>query len=112
MENNEERKPFDIYAESKAYAVENIRLSQRIHLTLSAIILLLSLNSCTKTDINEFVTEGSSRFHEVSVSLRGIDFNLLPVTRATADDAGITHIALKVFDTAGNVVADTCQIAA
>lgn len=31
MENNEERKPFDIYAESKAYAVESIRLFQ--HLT-------------------------------------------------------------------------------
>lgn len=31
MENNEEKKSFDIYAESKAYAVESIRLFQ--HLT-------------------------------------------------------------------------------
>lgn len=75
-------------------------------------LVLVALFSCSSEEFSNVNTEVGNQPVKVSVSLRGIDFNLQPMTRATADDAGITHIALKVFDTAGNVVADTCQIAA
>lgn len=92
--------------------------------SLSAIVLLLSLNSCTKADLNGLVAEDSNGPVEVSISLTGVDFTINPATvpeastsgqtrasDATPTQAGITHISLVVFKTDGTEAASIMQIA-
>lgn len=66
--------------------------------TLSVLVLLLS--SCSDSFIENQIIE-PEQLHNISVSLTGIDFSTESNTRASeasAADAGITRIALKVFD--------------
>lgn len=74
-------------------------------------LIFLSLTSCSSYDFEITPHQQDQQLHEVTVSLTGINFTLNPATRATPTEAGITHIALKVFDSTGKAVADTCQIA-
>lgn len=66
-----------------------------------------SLTGCTSS-LDEASITNTDALHEVTVTLSGINFNLAP-TRATASDAGITHIALKVFNTDGTEAASVTQ---
>lgn len=77
-------------------------------------IVGINLTSCSNNDTECLLEDSSDHLHDVTVSLSTLDFSLQSygvTTRATAAEAEITHIALKVFDSTGNVVADTCQIA-
>lgn len=75
------------------------------------VISFVNLTSCSKIEFSDFMTEETSQTVDVTVSLTGIDFTILPQTRSIVSEAGITRIALKVFDSSGKSVADTCQIA-
>lgn len=77
------------------------------------VIVGIGLTSCSN-DADCLLETSSNQLHEVTVSLSTLDFSLQSygvTTRATATEAEITHIALKVFDSTGKAVADTCQIA-
>ncbi len=91
------------------------------------VIVIVGITSCSSYDLEINSHQQEQQLHEVTVSLTGVDFTLVPTTRATVpedspsgitrasdatdSDAGITRIALKVFNSRGEVVADTCQIA-
>lgn len=94
-------------------------------MSISLALVFLGFASCTTVELEEFAAEDTRQLAEVTVSLTGIDFTLNPATilgdpspvitrasDATPAQAGITRIALKVFDKDGVAVADTSQIAA
>lgn len=69
MENKEERKPFDLYTESKAYAIESIRLYQ--HLTEYAPKKELDLSKLyliSATRIGDFIQQDNmlEAYHSAS----------------------------------------------
>lgn len=75
------------------------------------VFVFVSITSCT----NGLPEEAEIvQLHDVSVSLTGINFTIEPLTRAsdaTAANAGISRIALKVYDEKGGLVASVSQIA-
>lgn len=127
MENNEERK---IRSLNKITARLSSLLSTLTILLSSSISL--SLTSCTSS-LDENPTTTPDALHEVTITLTGFNFTLAPVpgaspsgnpsatvpeafasasTRssdATASEAGITRIALKVFNTDGTEAASITQ---
>lgn len=82
----------------------------RLSLYLAFVISMVVATSCDKAD--DLIE--NPQLVNVCVSLTDLDFTIQPMgTRAnvTPSEAGITHIALKVFNTKGNEVAATSQIA-
>lgn len=70
----------------------------------------LSFLSCTSS-LDDTNVINNSELHEVTVTLMGINFTLEPTraSDATPSEAGITHIALKVFDSDGAEAASITQ---
>ncbi|MBQ0019886.1 MAG: FimB/Mfa2 family fimbrial subunit [Bacteroidales bacterium] len=81
--------------------------SKMLFLLLSS---TLSFLSCTSS-LDDTPVINNSELHEVTVTLMGINFTLEPTraSDATPSEAGITHIALKVFDSDGAEAASITQ---
>lgn len=73
------------------------------------VIVNVSITSCSSTFDEQ--TEPGVQLCDITVTFKGLDISTTP-TRATASEAGITHIALKAFNIDGSEAASITQTAA
>lgn len=66
-----------------------------------ALSLALLLPACSSSPLDELHTQEQQALCEVTITIGGLDVTTVPLTRATAADAKVTHITLTAFDASG-----------